>query len=169
MKNIKITNEQRNNLKIELTMLTLEFSKYESIKGIYFAPYKGLGKISDNLIELTLVADSNINKSFLSLINSYNKIYSNNEALKQYGIRILIDIDDMRKYTLYPLNNAEIKRHEYLYNSTILLDKTGLLTELKEYTINTKKFQSFKNKANIIPPLLLNSEDNSVKRIKSRY
>ncbi len=146
MEVISITNEQRDKLCDELARLTFEIKKDKNVKCIYFAPYKGLNSIEGNVLEVTIVRTSETS----ALINTdeYKKI----DCLKEFGLKIIIDLDDISNYTIMDLNNSECRRSNNLMNSVILYDESGEFTRIKEQTADFVK-DNDKNLAEIFPPL----------------
>lgn len=153
---INITDEQKNNLVNELVKLVSEFKQKENVECIYFAPYKGMEGISaGNILELVVV----INGQYRNIdFNQYNKKYETHDYIRKYGIRIYIAPDNHNKYTTMPLNPSEIKRANWLYNSSILFDKTGEYSQIKEKAekygnmLNSNIYQ-YGNLAEIYPPI----------------
>lgn len=153
---INISEEQKDNLVNELVKLVSEFRKKENVECIYFAPYKGMEGISaGNILELVVV----INGQYRNIdFNQYNKKYETHDYIRKYGIRIYISPDNHNKYTTMPLNPSEIKRANYLYNSSILFDKTGEYSQIKEKAekhenmLNSNIYQ-YRNLAEIYPPI----------------
>lgn len=152
MEVINITDEQKNNLCQELAKLVFELKKDNEVECIYFAPYKGLGDIRGNVLEVTLVkqSDNDVNND----IAERNRFYFEEESLRKYGVKIFIDTDVAHKYTFIDLNPSEVRRSNSLYNSTILFDRYGKYTELK----GQKKQDGiiifpYENLAEIVPPI----------------
>lgn len=133
MEIINITEEQKDKLCNELARLTFEARKDKSVKCIYFAPYKGLGDLDGNVLEVTLVRDScclDEEEKF----REYNKKHQTHDAVREYGLKILLDSDKASKYTVTDSNPSEYERSNNLMNSVILYDESGLFTKIKEQT-----------------------------------
>ena len=77
MEVINITDEQKNNLCQELAKLVFELKKDNEVECIYFVPYKGLGDIRGNVLEVTLVkqSDNDVNND----IAERNRFYFEEE------------------------------------------------------------------------------------------
>ncbi len=158
MEIINITEEQREKLCNELARLTFEFRKNKSIKGIYFAPYKGLGSIKGHVLEMTLVT-SNESNDLYEEIKENNTSYQNDDSMRKFGFKIFIDIDNIRKYTIMDLNPSECIRSNNLMNSTILYDESGELSQIKEHTTSLARehgkrlYYYYDNLAEVFPSL----------------
>ena len=72
MEVINITEEQKINLSKKLAKLVFKLKKDDDVECIYFAPYKGLGPIRGNVLEVTLVKKVPMIK--MKLIKLKNKI-----------------------------------------------------------------------------------------------
>lgn len=154
MEVINITDEQKNNLCQELAKLVFELKKDNEVECIYFVPYIGLGVIRGNVLEVTLVkqSDNDVNND----IAERNRFYFEEESLRKFGVKIFIDTDVAHKYTFIDLNPSEMRRSNSLFNSTILFDRYGKYTELK----GQKKQDGIivkedirENLAEIVPPI----------------
>ena len=152
MEVINITDEQKNNLCQELAKLVFELKKDNDVECIYFVPYIGLGDIRGNVLEVTLVkqSDNDVNND----IAERNRFYFEEESLRKFGVKIFIDTDVAHKYTFIDLNPSEATRSNSLFNSTILFDRYGKYTELK----GQKKqdgiiISPYENLAEIVPPI----------------
>ena len=161
MEVINITSEQRNNLCSELAQLLFEFKKYKSVKCIYFAPYYGLDTMEGSVLKVTLVRDG-INDDLEEKIQKYNFLHKCQEAIDEFGLRIYLDSDTKRKYTLVALNPDEIKRENYLFNSIILYDEDGECTKIRKHVTNSVNYNGglipgvyyyFENLSKIEPPI----------------
>lgn len=156
MKIINITEEQRNKLCNELAKILLDFKKDENVECIYFAPYKGLGKIRGYVLELTLI-EKDANKD--EKIKEYNTSHQNEETLSELGVKIEIDIEDESKYPTIELDPTQLKKYNNLFNSVILFDRTGKYTRIKK---QLEKFEInkgtgiyyYENLAEIEPPIM---------------
>lgn len=172
MKFINITEEQRKELCDELAKLTFEFRKDKDIKCIYFAPYKGFGNITGNVLEITLVKGSNKDTVLEERLKEYNLSHQGHDFIRKFGFKILLDSDEERKYTTMDLNHSECIRSNNLMNSTILYDENGKFTQIKEKTTNVAKnngkdtfYYYYDNLAEVFPPL--NEELDSVLDMES--
>lgn len=162
MKVINITEEQRNKLCSELARLTYEFRKDKSVKCIYFAAYKGLGNISGNVLEVTLVRDGSEADDLDEKLKEYNSLHQEQDFIREFGFKIFLDTDAARGYTTMNLNPSEFRRSNNLMNSVILYDSNGEFTQIKEQTANVVKnngegitgvYCYYDNLAEIFPPL----------------
>lgn len=162
MKVINITEEQRNKLCSELARLTFEFRKDKSVKCIYFAPYKGLGIIAGNILEVTLVKDGSEDDDLDKKLKEYNSSHQEHDFIREFGLKIFLDTDDSRKYTTMDLNPSECRKSNNLMNSVILYDRNGEFTQIKEQTTNVFKdngggitgvYYYYDNLAEVFPPL----------------
>ena len=133
MEIINITEEQRDKLCAELARLTFEARKDKSVKCIYFAPYKGLGDLEGNVLEVTFVRDS-CNLDEEGKFKEYNATHQTHDALREYGLKILLDSDDANKYKVKDSNATEYERSNSLMNSVILYDESGIFTKIKDQT-----------------------------------
>ena len=102
MKVINITEEQRDKLCSELARLTFDFKKIESIECIYFAPYKGLGSIAGNVLDVTLVRDGSEDDDLDEKIIEYNLSHQEHDFIQEFGFQILLEDDE----TIYILLNV---------------------------------------------------------------
>lgn len=158
---INITDEQKQNLVDEIATLVAKFKKDEDVECIYFSSYKGLGKISGNVLELIVVTKGNldeISKGFCE----YNKMHQEHKSVRKFGVKIYVMFDEKRKYTYLPLNPSELIRENNLFNSIILFDRNGKYTTIKENASNHGNIKSgvfeYENFAEIYPPI-----DDSIK------
>ena len=154
---INISEEQKNNLCNELAKLVTEFKEDETIECIYFAPYKGFDSTIDEVIELTLVRNNETPEDKENTAQR-NSEYKESEALKKFGIKIVIDHDNARKYCKMAVSKSEVSRNNCLFNSTILFDRTGKYTKIKEveekYGVNKPGgIFYYDNLAKILPPI----------------
>lgn len=169
---INITEEQKNKLCVELARLVVEYKKDENVKCIYFAPYKGLGKIRGYVLELTLIKkDSIVDEK----IKQYNESHQTEDYLREFGVKIDVEVEDEKKYTITDFNLSEIKKCNNLFNSTILFDRTGKYTKIKErlQQIGNNKAHGifyYGNLAEINPPLPneLNNEEKIIQEEKDK-
>lgn len=162
MEVINITEEQREKLCSELARLTFEFRKDKSVKCIYFAPYKGLGSIAGNVLEVTLVRDGSEDNDLDEKLKEYNVSHQEHDFIREFGFKIFLDTDDARRYTIMDLNPSECRRSNNLMNSVILYDESGEFTQIKEQTANVVKdngegitgvYYYYDNLAEVFPPL----------------
>lgn len=157
MKIINITEEQRDKLCSELARLTFEFRKDKSIECIYCAPYKGLGSIVGNVLEVTLVRDGIGDNDLDEKIKEYNLSHQEHDFIREFGFKIFLDTDKAIKYTIMDLNSSESVRSNHLMNSTILYDGSGKYTKIKKQIPKEGKNNGFyyyyDNLAEVFPPL----------------
>lgn len=154
---INITDKQRKNLVNEIATLVARFKKEQEVECIYFAPYKGLGKISGNVLELIIVTKGDldeISKGFCE----YNSIHQEHDLIRNFGVKIYVMFDDVRKYTSLPLNPSEVIRGNNLFNSVILYDKNGEYSKIKQeaqehLNIPNSGVFEYENLAEIYPPI----------------
>lgn len=154
---ININDEQRSNLVNEIATLIGRFKKNKDVECIYFAPYKGLGKINGYVLELIVVTRENseeMNKEFYE----YNKLHQEHESIRKFGMKIYVMFDNIRKYTKLPLNPSEVIRANNLFNSVILYDKTDEYSKIKqeaqEYAdIPNSNVFEYENSAEIYQPI----------------
>lgn len=159
MEIINITEEQRNELCNELARLTFQYRKDKNVECIYFAPYRGLGEIEGNVLEITIVRVISENDNFDEELNEYNSRHQKHDSIRKFGFKIFLDTADTQKYTTMDLNPADSAKSNDLMNSTILYDKSGTFTQIKEQT--TKRFKGnisniyyyYDNLAEVYPPL----------------
>lgn len=130
MEIINLTEEQKECLCSELAKLTSEFKKDETIECIYLCPYIGIDRDKSATLELTLVSEGLHNKI---TIENYNQLYKNMESLEKFGVKIYVVVDNKNKYTISAMSRSELARTNDLFNSTILFDRTGKYTKIKEY------------------------------------
>lgn len=152
---INLNEIQRMNLCNELAQLTYELKQNEHVQCIYFAPYKNLGSIRGNVVNITVVSDLQVPMEFDS---QYQRRVSRKEQLSQFGVKIYIDTMQEEGYTHLPLNPSERKKGNDIFNSTILFDRTGEYTKIKEVTEKIgvgehSRLFYYDNLAEIIPPL----------------
>lgn len=160
MKVINITEEQRKELCNELARLTFEFRKEKNTKCIYFAPYKGLGDITGNVLEVTLVRDGGIDDDLGEKLRVYNLSHQEHDSIRKCGFKIFLDTDEKTKYTIMALNPSECVRSNNLMNSVIVYDENGEFTQIKEQITNVVKnngegtfYYYYENLAEVFPPL----------------
>lgn len=160
MKVINITEEQRKELCNELARLTFEFREEKNIKCIYFAPYNGLGDITGNVLEVTLVRDGSIDDDLGEKLRVYNLSHQEHDSIRKFGLKIFLDTDEKINYTIMDLNPSECVRSNNLMNSVILYDENGEFTQIKEQIINVVKnngegtfYYYYDNLAEVFPPL----------------
>lgn len=163
MEVINITEEQKSKISGELARLVFEFKKDSRVKCIYFTPFMSLGDIEGNVVEVTLVtAAFEDDHDLAKKLQDYNLSYQQEEKVKEFGLRLFLNIDDERKYTIIDLNPSECRRSNYLLNSVILLDQNGSFTEIKEQTTRTVNnfggclpgvYYYYENLAEIVPPI----------------
>lgn len=160
MEVINITEEQKKELCNELARLTFEFRKEKNIKCIYFAPYKGLGGITGNVLEVTLVIDGGIGDDLGEKLRIYNLSHQEHDSIQKFGLKIFLDTDKEIKYTIMDLNPSECVRSNNLMNSVILYDENGKFTQIKEQITNVVKnngegtfYYYYNNLAEVFPPL----------------
>lgn len=178
MKVINITEEQKNNLSKELAKLVFELKKDDDVECIYFSPYKGLGSISGKVLEVTLVKKSSGGKADINEFfkrDKRNKYYLEEDSLRKFGVKIVLDADDAHRYTFIDdLNNiddlsrTDIVKFNSLFNSTILFDRTGKYKEIKKQKIQDKQITlPYENLALIVPPII-NETYKSMERIQNK-
>lgn len=159
MEVINITEEQRKELCNELARLTLQFRKDKNVECIYFAPYRGLGEIKGNVLEITIVRVISENDNFDEELDKYNSRHQEHDSVRKFGFKIFLDAADTQNYTILDLNPADSARSNDIMNSTILYDKSGIFTKIKEKI--TKRFKEgvsniyyyYDNLAEVFPPL----------------
>lgn len=168
MEIINITEDQKEKLCDILARLTHKFQQDQFVECIYFTTYD---RFEDSLyaLELTLVI-RNLNLKKKKLLEQYTKLLSKESSLRKYGIRIYVHGSYAEKYTLFDLNPSEVRASNDLFNSTILFDRTGEYTEIKDKQSKVKGINNlyfdYENLAEIVPPLDLSLIE---KKIKSRY
>ena len=160
MEIITITEEQRDKLCNELARLTFEFREDKNVKCIYFAPYKGLGSIKGNVLEVTLVRDSSEDNDLDEKIKKYNLSHQEHDLIREFGFKIFLDTDEAIKYTIMDSNHSENMSINNLINSVILYDENGEFTQIKEQTTNEVKINGkdtsycyYDNFAEVFPPI----------------
>ena len=159
MEIINITEEQRDKLCSELARLTFELRKDKRIKCIYFAPFEGLGSISGNFLEVTLVRDGNEYDDLEEKIKEDNISYQAHGFIQKCGFRILLNTDEAVRYATINLNPSESESINNLMHSTILYDESGKFIKIKEQITNIVKNNEqtfsnyYDNLAEVFPPL----------------
>ncbi len=159
MEIINITEEQRDKLCSELARLTFELRKDKRIKCIYFAPFEGLGSISGNFLEVTLVRDGSKYDDLDEKIKEYNISHQYHNFIREFGFKIFLDTDEAVRYATMNSNSSEWESINNLMHSTILYDENGKFTKIKEQITNVvknneKTFSNcYDNLAEVFPPL----------------
>ena len=115
----------------ELAQLTYKLKQNKHVECIYFAPYKDLGSIDGNVLNITVVLDTDIPDD---LDKQYQQTISRKNQLNQFGIKIYINKSHKNGYTLFPINPSELKKSNDIFNSVILFDRTGEYSKIKEQT-----------------------------------
>lgn len=161
MEIINITEEQKNAICNELARLTCELKKDTRIKCIYFAPYKVLGNVAGNVLEITVVLDSCENNDLDDKIEEYNLVHRKHDSIRKFGFKIFLDTEDIQKYIGMNPNSLGCKKINNLIVSRILYDSNGNFTQLKEqatsYVENSQDspetYYYYDNLAEVYPPL----------------
>lgn len=131
MKELYITEEQKNNLCKELAQI---YIKYHS-ECIFFSPYSFDGQ---NILHITIVfneEDEEILNKYNEEINKYNK-ESFDKLTDKFGINIYITMDSISKYDSEYLQK---KYERLLFNSIILYDRNDKFIKLKDKAIIDSK------------------------------
>lgn len=154
-RHINLNEIQRIKLCNELAQLTYELKQNKHVQCIYFAPYKDLGSIRGNVVNITVVSDLQIP---IEIDRQYQKRISRKEQLSQFGVKIYINTAQKDGYTYLPLNPSERKKGNDIFNSTILFDRTGKYTRIKEDTEKVGEGEHsnlfyYGNLAEFIPPI----------------
>lgn len=118
----------------ELAEITYELKQNKHVECIYFAPYKNLGSIRGYVVNITAVFDSEDN--FEELDKQYQKRISRKNQLSKFGVKIYINTTSKNGYTHLPVKPSEREKGNDIFNSTILFDRTGEYTKIKEITEN---------------------------------
>lgn len=153
---ISLNEIQKAKLCNELAQLTFELKQSQHVQCVYFAPYKNFGNIRGNVINITVV--SNSENPYIDINSQYQRRVSRKTQLNQFGVKIHIDVVSEYGYTYFPLNPSERNKGNDLFNSTILFDRTGEYTKIKEKTEeigvgeNSNLFH-YENLAEIYPPI----------------
>lgn len=152
---ISINEIQRMKLCNELAQLTYEIRQNKHVQCIYFAPYKDLGSIKGNVVNITVVSDLQMPPEFDI---QYRKRISRKEQLNQFGVKIYINHAHKDGYTDMPINPSERSKGNDIFNSTILFDRTGAYTKIKEDTEKVGVGEQsnlfyYDNLAEILPPI----------------
>lgn len=135
MRVINITEEQRDKLCNELAKLLFEFRKNENIECIYYRTFIWMLGFGKNVLDIVLVNKENIEEEDKECVRGYEH-YTDEQCLKEFGVKIHVCMDNANLYTTIALNKDEIIRQNELFNSTILFDKTRKYSKIKE---NAKK------------------------------
>lgn len=118
----------------ELAQLTYALKQNKHVQCIYFAPFRSCCDPKEgDFVNLTVVLDT---YSIVGLGLQYEKRISRNEQLSQFGVEINIREAHQEGYTHLPLNPSERRKGNDIFNSTILFDRTGEYTKIKETTEN---------------------------------
>lgn len=143
MKKIVLNEVQHNELCLELARLVNKFQKNKNVDSIYFNVFDSLGFIQD-VIKVNVVI-YNYDNSFIEKLEKLNKmIYETEDSLSRYGIKIYLSYGRLDNYCLIPKGIPDILLARDLYTSTILFDRTGNLTNLKDKQ-NESKDESIQN------------------------
>lgn len=153
MEIINITEEQKKELCDELARLTFQFRNNRSVKCICFSSYKGLGEMKGNILNITIIKDIRENDHFDEELNEYNLRYQEHDSIRQFGLKIFLDVADVRNYQITDLNSIDSIRGNDLRNSIILYDESGQFTRIKEESTKKTDAPTYDNLAEIYPPL----------------
>lgn len=157
---VTLQDEQRKLLLKELKEFLLNWTDEKRvvdhyIECIYFSTFKNLSKEEDvDVIEITIV------KNFVDTSDEYawggkNEMYHEKEFIDSFGVQFLFTLSSSEHYFSDDQETVYESRRS-LYNSTILYDKTGFFTHLKEKlgedANNMRLF--YPNLSQIEPPIL---------------
>lgn len=139
----------------ELAKLTYELKQNKHVECIYFAPFKNFGDEKGNIIDITVVSDELLD---VDLDKQYKHRVSKRKQLESFGVKIIIDNVSKDGYTHMPVNPSERRKGNDIFNSTILFDRTGEYTKIKEKTENIgvgkhSRLFYYENLAEIVPPI----------------
>ncbi len=152
---IKITEEQRDRLCDELAKLVFEFRENRNIECIYFRTFMGLLGYGKNVLDLVLVTNGNIEEEDKQCVRGFES-YTSEDTLNEYGVKIHICMDDASLYKNEAHNMDETIRQNELFNSTILFDRTGKCSEIKDRVqrigINADIYY-YEDLADLFPPI----------------
>lgn len=155
MKKIGLEEKQINNLVKEIINITKFFKKQPNVDCIYFATYDNLGGINGDILNITIVSSNDKENDIYKTISDKNHIYSNIKSLEEYGMKIFIEVDDAKEYQDIRDILSYESRSIYLANSSILYDKTGEYTSLRDKTKQILKEETknrrFENAERVFP------------------
>lgn len=154
MKTINITEEQKNKLCDILAKIVHSLKQCNNTDCIYFAPYKNYGSINENILIITVVKSDFYFEMTETVKNLYDKFLNSKDIVSTLGVEICIGVDDREYYISEDLekNNKIKKSNNNLFNSTILFDRTGEYTKIKE-TLNKNNCYHYGNLAQIVPSI----------------
>lgn len=144
MKELNITEEQKNNLCKELAQI---YIKYKS-ECIFFSPYSFDGQNILHIIVVFNEEDEEILSNYSQKINEYNK-ENFGKLTDKFGISIYITMDNISKYDSEYLQK---KYERLLFNSIILYDRNDKFRKLRDRVIldNKSVHTQIKNYDNLI-------------------
>lgn len=154
MEIINITEEQKNKLCTELARLVSELRKNNNVECIYYKTFIGLLGYGKNVLDVGVICQGNVEKEDKECARGYEH-YTEEHNLREYGVKIHIFMDNANLYTATALNEAETIRQIDLFNSTILFDRTGKYTEIKEKLQKEEvdDIYFYRDLAEIVPPI----------------
>lgn len=143
MEKIILNEVQHNELCLELARLVSKFKKNKNVDCIYFNVFDSLGVIND-VFNLNVVIYNYDNRFIDEIENLNKKIYETEDSLSKFGIKIYLSYGRFDNYCLIPNGVADTLLARDLYSSTMLFDRTGNLTRLKNEQ-NESKDESVQN------------------------
>lgn len=164
---VELSEEEHNFLVDELGKVTKTLMKDDGVDCVYITNYQSQENNKGNICLVALVNDIASYENYELVANEINR---NFEKVNTTDILVDFDFDYVSNYSIVALNPSEVYRIERLAESSIIFDKSGQTTKVRERVKKYNHLYSFhlvEYKPPVDEPLTLKLK--SKKRNNSKY